>query len=268
MKMDNSASEADPLAEPSHRCGRPSHQYPWQVSRNWLGKVWSRLFRGTSTCLGKYDASSSPDVCTRWSGKSVPLTTISVGSGDTSPPCRTKKIVALSGGQLTFFRCHTIDHSRSPSTKWPSRSLGWNRVPVCVLTVITGLITGEPKHASAAEGGASTPVILISIDTLRADRLSSYGSKRPTPNIDALAKSGTLFSAVNAAAPLTLPSHVSLFTSTYPFVHGITDNGERLVPNTTTLARVLKSKGYLTAAFVGGFVMDRSLWAGSRFRYL
>jgi choline-sulfatase len=45
--------------------------------------------------------------------------------------------------------------------------------------------------------------------------------------------------------------------STYPFVHGITDNGERLVPNTTTLARILKSKGYLTAAFVGGFVMDR-----------
>jgi Sulfatase len=107
-------------------------------------------------------------------------------------------------------RRHTIDHFRSRSTKWSS--LRWNRVPVCVLTVITGLITGEPKHASAAEGGASTPVILISIDTLRADRLSSYGSKRPTPNIDTLAKSGTLFSAVNAAAPLTLPSHVSLFT--------------------------------------------------------
>src|SRR2546425_819020 len=68
------------------------------------------------------------------------------------------------------------------------------------------------------------PVILISVDTLRADRLSCYGYRRlSTPNIDALAKGGTLFSQVSAQAPLTLPSHASLLTSTYPSWSGIKD---------------------------------------------
>jgi arylsulfatase A-like enzyme/Tfp pilus assembly protein PilF len=101
-------------------------------------------------------------------------------------------------------------------------------------------------------------IILISVDTLRADRLSCYGYRgRPTPHIDAIAKGGTLFSQVSSQAPLTLPSHVSLLTSSYPFSNGITDNGQQLGPNAVTLATLLKSRGYRTAAFVGGFVLDR-----------
>ena len=101
-------------------------------------------------------------------------------------------------------------------------------------------------------------IILISVDTLRADRLSCYGYRgRPTPHIDALAKGGTLFSQVSSQVPLTLPSHVSLLTSSYPFSNGITDNGQQLGPNAVTLATLLKSRGYRTAAFVGGFVLDR-----------
>jgi arylsulfatase A-like enzyme len=57
--------------------------------------------------------------------------------------------------------------------------------------------------------------------------------------------------------PLTLPSHVSLLTSTYPFTSGIRDNGERLASGATTLATVLKSQGYATGAFIGGFALDR-----------
>lgn len=63
-----------------------------------------------------------------------------------------------------------------------------------------------------------TPVILISVDTLRADHLSAYGyTKLSTPHIDALATGGTLYGQVQSQIPLTLPSHTSLFTSTYPF---------------------------------------------------
>ena len=104
----------------------------------------------------------------------------------------------------------------------------------------------------------STPVILISVDTLRADHLGRYqAGRRLTPHIDALTKNGTLFSQVSAPVPLTLPSHVVLFTSTYPFENGVQDNGVPLGPAAITLAGVLKKSGYRTAAFVGGFVLDR-----------
>src|SRR3954454_15361513 len=79
-------------------------------------------------------------------------------------------------------------------------------------------------------------VLLISVDTLRADRLSSYGSRGiRTPNIDAIANGGTKFSNVISQVPLTLPSHVSLFTSTYPFSSGIRDNGQTLDTGAVTL---------------------------------
>ncbi len=101
------------------------------------------------------------------------------------------------------------------------------------------------------------PVILISVDTLRADHLSCYQTDRTaTPHIDSLAKGGTLFSQVNTLVPLTLPSHVALLTSMYPFANGVEDNGVPFGPG-ETLATVLKNAGYRTAAFVGGFVLDR-----------
>lgn len=111
--------------------------------------------------------------------------------------------------------------------------------------------------ATLAWAGPATPVILISVDTLRADHLSCYqASRRPTPHIDSLAQHGTLFSQVSSAFPLTLPSHAALFTSTYPFVNGVEDNGVALKPS-ITLATVLKSAGYKTGAFVASFVLDQ-----------
>jgi len=102
------------------------------------------------------------------------------------------------------------------------------------------------------------PVILISVDTLRADHLSCYGySRLRTPHIDALERGGTLFAEISSQAPITLPSHVSLFTSTYPFANGIRENGQIVPPGAVTLATILNAHGYNTAAFIGGYFLDR-----------
>lgn len=100
-------------------------------------------------------------------------------------------------------------------------------------------------------------IILISVDTLRADHLSCYvPGAQPTRNIDKLASGGTIFGQATSVVPLTLPSHVSTLTSTYPFVNGVQDNGDQLTPGAVTLAGTLRLHGYHTAAFLGGFVLD------------
>ena len=111
----------------------------------------------------------------------------------------------------------------------------------------------------APEGMAGPPpIILISVDTLRADHLSCYGYARlRTPHIDSLARGGTLFAEISSQAPITLPSHVSLFTSTYPFANGIRENAQVLPPGAVTLATVLAARGYNTAAFIGGYFLAR-----------
>ncbi|MBV8891267.1 MAG: sulfatase-like hydrolase/transferase [Acidobacteria bacterium] len=111
---------------------------------------------------------------------------------------------------------------------------------------------------ASGEAQPSTPVILISVDTLRADHLGCYQAGiRQSPHIDSLARNGTLFSQVSSPVPLTLPSHVAMFTSTYPFANSVQDNGVPLAITTATLATVLNNVGYRTAAFVGGFALDR-----------
>ncbi len=110
----------------------------------------------------------------------------------------------------------------------------------------------------ASQPRPSTPVILISVDTLRADHLSAYGYRRfATPNMDSLSQGGTVFAAINSQIPLTLPSHTSLLTSTYPFANRVEENGQRVPPGMVTLAGVLQSHGYRTAAFIGGYFLAR-----------
>src|SRR5688500_232784 len=112
--------------------------------------------------------------------------------------------------------------------------------------------------AGTDAAAAQPPVILVSVDTLRADHVTSYGSRgRPTRSIDSLTRGGTLFAQANSQVPLTLPSHASMLTSTQPFTNGTDDNGQVLGQTAVTLAEVLKQRGYSTAAFVGGFVLDR-----------
>jgi arylsulfatase A-like enzyme/Tfp pilus assembly protein PilF len=104
-------------------------------------------------------------------------------------------------------------------------------------------------------------LILITADTLRADKLGCYGNDSvATPNIDRLAASGVLFENAATVTPLTLPAHSSIFTGTYPTFHGVRDNGGYyLGAEQTTLAEVLKKEGWATGAFVGAFVLD-SRW--------
>ena len=101
-------------------------------------------------------------------------------------------------------------------------------------------------------------ILLITLDTTRADRLGSYGyNAAETPALDALAESGVRFDRARAQVPLTLPSHVSLLTGTYPRVNGVHVNAEtRLGDDVPTLAEELKGRGYRTAAFVSSFVLD------------
>ena len=107
--------------------------------------------------------------------------------------------------------------------------------------------------------GSGFNVVLITLDTTRADHLGCYGHPdNPTPNIDRLAAGGTRFAQCTAAAPSTLPSHATILTAVYPFVHGARDNvGYRLSAANATLAEVLRQMGYRTAAYVAAFVVNR-----------
>jgi arylsulfatase A-like enzyme/Flp pilus assembly protein TadD len=97
-------------------------------------------------------------------------------------------------------------------------------------------------------------VLLITIDTLRADAMSSYGGPALTPALDALARDGVRFTFAHAHAVLTLPSHTSILTGLYPYQHGVRDNsGYRVPAGLPTLATLLKRAGYATGAFVGAF---------------
>jgi len=100
-------------------------------------------------------------------------------------------------------------------------------------------------------------VLLVTIDTLRADALGSQGGRATTPNLDALAAHGARFSFAHAHAVVTLVSHASMLTGRYPYEHGIRDNtGYRLDPKQATAAALLKAQGFSTGAFVGGFPLD------------
>src|SRR6476661_7547322 len=101
-------------------------------------------------------------------------------------------------------------------------------------------------------------VLLVTIDTLRVDRVGAFGGRRGlTPTLDRLAAEGFRFTRAYSAAPLTLPSHASILTAVAPPVHGLRANGLfRLGPHIPTLATVLHDAGYRTGAFIGAFVLD------------
>ncbi len=101
-------------------------------------------------------------------------------------------------------------------------------------------------------------VVLITIDTLRADHVSCYGYKQvKTPNIDGLAADGARFERAFAVVPVTLPSHTTILTGTYPMLSGMHDfSGNKLNPQQPTLATVLRQAGYATGAVVGSAVLD------------
>ena len=101
-------------------------------------------------------------------------------------------------------------------------------------------------------------VLIVTIDTLRADALSSYGGAARTPNIDRLASHGARFTFAHGHTVVTLPSHTSILSGLLPYEHGIRDNsGFRVKAGTPTLATRLKPLGFATGAFVGGFPLTK-----------
>jgi arylsulfatase A-like enzyme len=119
-------------------------------------------------------------------------------------------------------------------------------------------VLGILVFAHSASGAEKTSVVLVSIDTLRADHLSAYGyTNVKTPNIDSFADKGTIYLRIDSQIPLTMPSHASLMTSTYPFENGVEENSESLPSGAVTLASVLRANGYRTAAFIGSIMLDR-----------
>jgi arylsulfatase A-like enzyme/Flp pilus assembly protein TadD len=104
---------------------------------------------------------------------------------------------------------------------------------------------------------ADGPIILISIDTLRADHLPAYGyTKVRTPNIDALAAAGTVFERAYAHAPQTLPAHTSILSGQLPFEHGVRDNvGFTVKAGQWFVQRALQERGWPTGGFVSAYVL-------------
>lgn len=114
--------------------------------------------------------------------------------------------------------------------------------------------------------GAADNVLLITLDTTRADHLGSYGyALARTPHLDGLAREGVRFARVYCPAPLTLPSHDSIMTGLYPAAHGVRNNGHELPSKIRTLAEVLKGHGFATAAFVSSFSVDSRFGIGRGF---
>jgi arylsulfatase A-like enzyme len=126
---------------------------------------------------------------------------------------------------------------------------------------------GEPERlAVPVQAGLAENVLLISLDTLRSDRLQPYGYRRPTsPNLAAIADRGVLFEQARAQAPQTAPSHASLFTSSYPGVHrvinvhGPTPQMFELPAGLTTMAELLSGNGFQTGGFVSGGNLTRRM---------
>src|SRR4051812_5709084 len=114
------------------------------------------------------------------------------------------------------------------------------------------------EHTFTIERDPEQNVLLVTIDTLRADALSAYGGPAETPNLDRLASHGARFTFAHAHTVVTLPSHTSILSGHFPYEHGIRDNsGFRVRPGTSTLATRLKPRGFATGAFVGGFPLTK-----------
>ncbi|NOY25842.1 MAG: sulfatase [Oligoflexia bacterium] len=132
------------------------------------------------------------------------------------------------------------------------------RVVVALLALIVGAFgTSLAVTRSAAVVGQPRNnrknVLIITVDTLRADHIAPYGADNATPNFSALAKQGALFETVVASAPVTEPSHLAIMTGQPPYQSGVAANGTRLGDRPALVWRAFHDAGYTTGAFVSGF---------------
>jgi arylsulfatase A-like enzyme len=135
-----------------------------------------------------------------------------------------------------------------------------------VLGSIVVFLTASPRRGGTAaplpsDASVLRPnIVLVTVDTLRADRLGSYGYDRDTtPHLDGLLEAGARFSRARAVEPLTNPSLCSMMTSMYPQEHGASRNGLRMRSGLASLPKALEDYGYATAAFVGNWTLRTKL---------
>ena len=129
---------------------------------------------------------------------------------------------------------------------------------VILAAAAVGYFWWQRGPAFVVNPSADQNILLVTIDTLRGDALSSYGGPAQTPNLDALASHGARFTFAHAHAVVTLVSHTSILTGQLPYEHGMRDNsGYRVKDGTRTLATRLKALGFSTGAFVGGFPLAK-----------
>ncbi len=141
----------------------------------------------------------------------------------------------------------------------PGRARRWLGVAgVVALAAAAAVVWSRRGPAFVLEADRDRNVLLVTIDTLRADALGSYGGQAATPHLDSLARQGARFAFAHAHAVVTLPSHATILTGLLPYEHGIRDNsGYRLKDGTESLATRLKAEGFATGAFVAGFPLTK-----------
>jgi arylsulfatase A-like enzyme/Tfp pilus assembly protein PilF len=151
-----------------------------------------------------------------------------------------------------------------PESPTRGRWARWSVVAGVGLLVLAGgwalwLRAGRATAPPGASSRAPLNVLLVTLDTTRADRLGAYGYARArTRHLDQLATEGVRFDRAYSPAPITLPAHASILTGLYPFSHGVRNNGNfYLAERFDTVASRLKARGYRTAAFVSSFILDR-----------
>jgi arylsulfatase A-like enzyme/Flp pilus assembly protein TadD len=143
---------------------------------------------------------------------------------------------------------------KSKMKKGGFKTLLWLLLPLVATVAVTAAPPAKPPN-----------VLLITIDTVRADHLGCYGAKEiATPTLDALARDGIVFERAISQVPLTWPSHAVILTGLYPFQNGVQDfTGQPLESGFRSVAQAFQQHGYTTGAVVSSFVLDRS-WGLAR----
>lgn len=152
---------------------------------------------------------------------------------------------------------------------WPlvTRAPLWSALALLAVLGAVGLAWRAPSGASDAPEDPTKPnVVLLSIDTLRADRLGCYGGPVATPALDALARAGVVFEQAISQANITGPSHATMLTGLLPAEHGVLANAQPLPNRTRTWIDELGAHGFETAGFVSGFTLvDSAIGLADRF---
>lgn len=253
---------ADPGASPPHLARFFQADDAEFVEVGSLGR-WARRSDLPAVLVARVDLPANADLLLPWSVTETPgyhqpvevaLTITEIGDGQ---PRQLLKQRRRLGRQREWFEEHLALANKHPRSLQLELTFAEIRAAdeAAHLTEEQVLVSPLIVSSNKPDPSPRPDVILIAIDTLRADRLSPYGATRPTPTIDRLAASGTLFEEAFSTASWTLPSFASVFTSTYPWTHQARGETKSIAARFLTMPEVFAANGYRTLGFHhGGFV--------------